>query len=575
MLKKTLQVKTLLSYSVVFPERHDKIEDLLSDVPSATAVEVISHMLSKKMNGENELEIWIPWHMNTRNDVWNKINQYVQQNINLTFIEPYSMLLLISRILTCYNGRNDKLTKDDCSNLLMAYMLCCDERIELNKDLPYDTMTADEFVKNYMPDCLKSYDIEWPRDFRLLLIKCYMLLLEFPKHNAKFANYVDEFCKDRKLQNAKYYFDQLFKTYLELLSEDKSNCRMRIEEGDQDAREFFDNMSMDTSHYKHDNDFLMMRERPILKTGSNVYNFMFMNMFLDKAYTGLLFDMKDVLVKREILDAKEGYINLRAFLGEEFSERFFYYTLMEKCYGNHYLRYSGEELENTLGEGMPDYYMRRGNCLFVFECKDAQIASTKKLSGDYEIVKNAIFDKFVVNAKGHSKGIMQLAKVVEEKLPIILTKMDTATSSETKFVVFPIIVYFDDCFDVEGPSYLLNKEFRKLINNASCSANFVIRDIVMINIEMLMMLENLFADDKLELATLINSYIDFKSLNEIYHVFPFNKYMFLEAQNKGFELSKTTRWFDEINQNLVDMDKKGKENEMDTVAPKVDNITKS
>ena len=207
MLKKTLQVKTLLSYSVVFPERHDKIEDLLSDVPSATAVEVISHMLSKKMNGENELEIWIPWHMNTRNDVWNKINQYVQQNINLTFIEPYSMLLLISRILTCYNGRNDKLTKDDCSNLLMAYMLCCDERIELNKDLPYDTMTADEFVKNYMPDCLKSYDIEWPRDFRLLLIKCYMLLLEFPKHNAKFANYVDEFCKDRKLQNAKYYFD--------------------------------------------------------------------------------------------------------------------------------------------------------------------------------------------------------------------------------------------------------------------------------------------------------------------------------------------------------------------------------
>ena len=51
--------------------------------------------------------------------------------------------------------------------------------------------------------------------------------------------------------------------------------------------------------------------------------------------------------------------------------------------------------------------------------------------------------------------------------------------------------------------------------------------------------------------------------------------MFLEAQNKGFELSKTTRWFDEINQNLVDMDKKGKENEMDTVAPKVDNMTKS
>ena len=84
---------------------------------------------------------------------------------------------------------------------------------------------------------------------------------------------------------------------------------------------------------------------------------------------------------------------------------------------------------------------------------------------------------------------------------------------------------------------------------------------------MLMMLENFFADDKLELATLINSYIDFKSLDEIYQVFPFNRYMFQVAQNKGFELRKTTRWFDEIIQNLVDMDKKSKENKMDTEEP--------
>mgnify|MGYP001745418390 CR=1 FL=1 len=46
----------------------------------------------------------------------------------------------------------------------------------------------------------------------------------------------------------------------------------------------------------------MMKEKPLIKTGPNIYNFMFMKMFLDKAYTGLLFDMKDALVKRGVLD---------------------------------------------------------------------------------------------------------------------------------------------------------------------------------------------------------------------------------------------------------------------------------
>lgn len=77
----------------------------------------------------------------------------------------------------------------------------------------------------------------------------------------------------------------------------------------------------------------------------------------------------------------------------------------------------------------------------------------------------------------------------------------------------------------------------------------------MINIEMLMRLENFFADDKLKLATLINSYIDFKSRDEINQVFPFNKFLFQEAKKKGYELKKT-KWFDEVYQNLVAMDKK-------------------
>lgn len=402
--KMELQKQVLLSYSVVYPDRHDKIEDLLANVPSNTAIELISYNLSKKVNqfiGEHDFDIWAPWIMKTRNDVKNPVGQYAQQyNLgNYALIDKYAMLLLISRLLTCYNGRNEELTEDDLSNLFLAYMLCCDERLAMNEKLPNNNMKAEEFVESYMPDCLKSNNIEAPRDYRLLMIKCYMLLIEFPKFNTRVAQYVDEFCKERDIPSAKYYLDEIFLTFLEMGKEDFSNCRMAIGENQKDASRFYDSLTLNPSHYQHDMDFLMMKEKPLIKTGPNIYNFMFMKMFLDKAYTGL-------------------------------------------------------------------------------------------------------------------------------------------------------------CFDVEGPNYLLNKEFQRIISEKNVTADYEVKDVVMVNIEQLMRLENFFAAEKLDLAYLINSYIEYKEEFELNQVYPFNKYIFQEARKVGYELKKT-RWFDEVFENLKIMDRKG------------------
>ena len=117
-------------------------------------------------------------------------------------------------------------------------------------------------------------------------------------------------------------------------------------------------------------------------------------------------------------------------------------------------------------------------------------------------------------------------------------------------------MYFDDCFDVEGPNYLLNKEFQRIIAEKKVTADYEVKDVVMVNIEQLMGLENFFANEKLNLENLINSYIEYKEEFELNQVFPFNKYIFQESRKVGDELKKT-RWFDEVFENLTIMDKKG------------------
>ena len=527
-------------------------------VPSISAIEYISFLLYQKVNqriDEHDVSIWAPWVLYTKKEVNAPIGHYAEK-FNLgqfALIDKYAMLLLISNLLTYYNGRNDDLTEEDRSNLLLAYMIFCDERLEQDKDLPYNNMTADEFVKNFMPLCLLTESIEAPRDYRLLLIKCYMLLIEFPKHNVKFAQYVDSFCEDKKIPDAKKYLDEIFLTFLNMTKENLSNCLMEIDERNEDAIHFYDSMSINPFGYQHDKDFLSLRERPILKAGPHRYNFIYMKLFLDKAFTGLIFDMKDSLVRKGKLDAKSGYVNLKAFIGEEFSERFLFYTLMQKSFSKHYLGYTGKELEDVIGNGMPDYYLRKGNRIFLFECKDAQLAAKKKLSGDYEVLKEAIFDKYVRNAKGHGKGIVQLANVIDNKVSAILDKVDKDAPYGVKYI-FPIIVYFDDGFDVEGPNFLLNKEFRNILDKRSISADFVVKDLVMVNIEQLMKLENFFADGKLEWGSLINEYIDYKEQDRLNQVFPFNKFVFQRGLAVGYQMKKT-KWFDEIIGNLQAMDK--------------------
>ena len=77
----------------------------------------------------------------------------------------------------------------------------------------------------------------------------------------------------------------------------------------------------------------------------------------------------------------------------------------------------------------------------------------------------------------------------------------------------------------------------------------------MVNIEQLMRLENFFVAEKLDLAYLINSYIEYKEEFELNQVFPFNKYIFQEARKVGYELKKI-RGFDEVFENLEMLDRK-------------------
>lgn len=54
---------------------------------------------------------------------------------------------------------------------------------------------------------------------------------------------------------------------------------------------------------------------------------------------------------------------------------------------------------------MPDYYLRYRNRVFVFGCKDVQMAAKKKLSGDYETIKKQFLRSMSQIPRDMRKGV--------------------------------------------------------------------------------------------------------------------------------------------------------------------------
>lgn len=168
------------------------------------------------------------------------------------------------------------------------------------------------------------------------------------------------------------------------------------------------------------------------------------------------------------------------------------------------------------------------------------------MSCDYETIRKKLYNSFVESEEGKPKGVKQLANVIEKKLPEIISRLDDL-APEGKLNIYPVLVYTDGSFDIEGINYYLNGEFRNSLNNVD--DRFQVKDLVMVNLNLLMKLENYFRNGKIEMDKVVNEWLAYKSSKEILNTVPFNKYLFQYARRKGFDMKFTGTFketFDEL-----------------------------
>lgn len=564
-----LEVQHQISYSCVFPDSSLSIDEVIRKLPSQMAIEWVSYMYllkSQQTITQNEHQFFIPLLFKLNNQLQHSIVDYMQKvdTSNYVFIDKVALLILLEKLLTAHNDDTKELSEDDFSNLMIAYLMCCDERLSFNTKTLERISDADSFVRIFLPEQMKFNDIYFPKDYRVEFIRFYMFM-NFCEKDDVFNPLLEIFLKNTFIKNWEEYLFFVFDLYLKMiLNPDGCTNVIKIYPESDFGKRYLNAMKMDVEKFETSLDFKCIRNKPVYYQGDNTYNILAINFFIDKLFQSFLFDFATILTKHKEKTKINDYPDFKKLIGERFTEKYMFYAIMNGCFDQTYkIRISGQELNDRLKKGAPDYYMRKGKNIFLFEFKDVMLNAKKKHCEDFNLIEKELLEQFEISTYEKStekirktpkpKGITQLLNVIEAKLDEIIAKLDKIECSE-RFNVFPIIVYQDCCFDIEGVNYILNNRFQELLKSRTIPERYIIQNLVMLSLTTLIQLEDFFSKGELDLGRIINGYITECSLSESNKTLPLNKYLMRHAIEKGYNHQKTRR-FDDILKNLIEKER--------------------
>lgn len=531
----TLKYARGISYSQLYKDKKNTIEKLVKDLPTCESVVWLSFLVHQKITltvKQAEIHIMAPLLYQFNSELQHKILSFIGGRSFPTdqFFDLQSLLKMIEYLLQHHNSYRRELNMDDKSNLFKAYLLICDDYLVQQEEVNQDgTYSADDMLKFYMPFELRMNTVLSIKFSLIELVKSKLFLVDFASNDQRFSSYIDAYIRGKHCESASKYILMLFSLSSELICNKNKTNIIKIDLSDSVTMcSFLDNFCINVP----DNiDEVNIQEKPLYKVANNTYCFLYIKFFVNKFFHSLLFDLAKELENQGLIDTKKtpAYVQIKQLVGQKFTEQYLFYKVIDRILADkRYEKKTGEDM-TKISDGLPDFYANKGQRVFLFEFKDIQLNRKVVTSGDYDTIIKAVENELVENEKGRPKGITQLANDIDKHLFDIVGKERVSE----KLQVYPILVYSDSSFDIEGFNYYLNNRFHEIIRNRNIPSNIHVKDVLMVNIDTLIMFEKAFVDKKLKFDVLINEYISYKNSKEQYQVVPFNKFLFQKAKQKG------------------------------------------
>jgi hypothetical protein len=421
----------------------------------------------------------------------------------------YSNLLFYSLIFKTFNNHPSRdLTGDEAKKVFDAYLIIngiVNSKIQIEKETIKKAEDANKIEDVTMPSFIYQKDYASSIDFSNQVTRG-VAFFKYLENDIKYKELVLEYYKSKKINGYLRLFKNLMVLFTEInIGKDlvKRNQLANLQEyfiGKEVDLAFIDTLCINTEieNYAEDESFGVLRNKFLYKLNQFQFFTLNVNFLLDQFYKAQIFSFNTFLksknIKWEFLSEK----------GKNFTEGIYLPTVLDTCFP-HFTRFYGDDCVNSKNEELCDAYLRESNKICLIEFKDVLLNASVKNGADKEKLFVELEKKFLANQTNKPKGVTQLLNALKDINDNSVSFDNSVPKSDLE--IYPIIVYTDTTFGIEGINKYFKEKFTKGIESLELK-NIVVKDVTFINLNYFEIHEDYFNQNYLDIFKVLNGYFD-------------------------------------------------------------------
>lgn len=480
----------ILEFEVAFPgEEKLSIEQYLTGGSRSLILNAAAFFLGFKNNkskfDENKefLRMFFCKENNElANQVYDRIKEFEKKCIRIGIINPYSSLKLFEYYFTRPEEPETQTQDEFEVNMFKAYLILNSEFSQKQNVAFSSAQESDEELKIAMMMFCMQYPISDKSNYDINQIWVTQMiksiyLFEFLKSHEKTQRLLAAFLAHFNSPTWQEYLKSLMPlTTAAIKSEREAHTDIVVEPGEkfEQGCAFIEKLMIHENDELDQNDFLSTRAKPFYKVKDGVYRIIFNLFVVEKIFKGVYFFLRDV---NKTLPEGSRIKEIKSFYGDEFSEKILCYKVIESIYPDKCIRFSGKELTGMKIDAAPDYYIRKGKNILLFESKDFLIPADKKMSFDFNVYEKEfgrVLDyEEMPDGNIKDKAVMQLINSIRRLLKKEFTA-DTDYHYKEVFI-YPILLTHDHQYDTPGFNELIDFWFKDALSKLAEEGLFIHR----------------------------------------------------------------------------------------------------
>ncbi len=532
--------KIVITFNDIFPEeKPKKINEYLDGIDKETLVKFSSFVLGFSRNSEYENPLaFLRMYFSKENtdfvkEVFENLKAFVgKSDLDITI---YSFPYMVSSLFFFEIGYDKKYgasknyTNQEIEiRVFKAYLLLnkintTDRTPILNESTKHLKGEVSKYATAYCLGLILNSSDFANYDVRKIFVTQTIRAISFfsfLEEREEAQDLLKEFYKEYNISGYQDYVKGLLPIKISVITKEKdTHTDINIPEGENQASsiEFLEKFSIDEAELLQEFDFVNIRSTPIYRVDANTFRLTYPLFVLELIGNGLYFKFK---VINDKLPKEKKVKDLYGLKTYEFSEKYILHSVLKEYFGNRYFQKNGDELDAEF-DGAPDYYVRNGKKIFLFESKDILINAKVKQSSDFKVIDNELAIKLYKNEKGKPKAVLQIANNIRKILSKTL-EFDSGFNPKN-VIIHPILVLHYRIFNTAGINKWVNfwfqDELAKLKQEGYNISN--VKPLVLIDIDTLIFNKDVFKNRNLTLEEVLtyyqDNYINFTVKGRKYH----------------------------------------------------------